>query len=610
MTFRKLYLLVICLVCQFALAQKDSVNYLDVVRISDTQLKNFSNSQSVLKLNDSVIKKNQSSLTSLLNYNSVIYFKENGLGMVSSPSFRGTTAQQTAVVWNGININSQLNGQTDFNTVSTKDFSSISVRAGGGSVIYGSSAIGGSIHLNNDLDFNRPLTNELRLNYGSFNTFAGNYKIGIATDKASFQASISRNSSDNDYDYVDSDWKNLNGQYHNTSLSTAFGYKINKSNYIKLYSQLFDSERHFSLIFPSDSKTKYQDLNTRNLVEWDYFTGRLTSKIKVAALSEKYRYFGNVTSDLFTYGKVQTYIAKYDLAYDAGKGMRFNTIVDYTQNKGNGSDISNDKREIGSASLLFSYRMTPKFSYEASIRKEVTSNYKSPVLYAIGGTYDFTDYYSLKINGSKNFRVPTFNDLYWQPGGNPDLKPEYSHQAELGNDFHFKSFTITLTGYYIKIKDMLRWVPMGAQWSPQNTNKVRTYGGEVLAGYTYNLGLHQFKLNGTYAYTVSEDTEMKKQLIYVPYHKATTALSYNFKKLSAAYQFLFNGEVFTRSDNDATYNINSYMVSNVSIDYDFGTKNSYQLGFQVLNLWNEKYESVESRYLPGRNFNMYLNLKF
>jgi iron complex outermembrane receptor protein len=48
---------------------------------------------------------------------------ENGLGMVSSPSFRGPHCK--AVIWNGININSQLLGQTDFNTITTQDFNSI-----------------------------------------------------------------------------------------------------------------------------------------------------------------------------------------------------------------------------------------------------------------------------------------------------------------------------------------------------------------------------------------------------------------------------------------------------------------------------------------------------
>lgn len=610
MTFKKLYLFLLFSICQSALAQHDSIHHLAVVEISDLQLKNYSDSQSVLKLSDSIINKNQASLTSLLNYNTVIYFKENGLGMVSSPSFRGTTAQQTAVVWNGININSQLNGQTDFNTISTRDFNSISVRAGGGSSIYGSSAIGGSIHLNNTVKFENHFSNSLRLNYGSFNTFGGNYKLDASDGKFSTQVSISRNSSDNDYDYVDSDDKNLNGQYYNTSMNAAIGYKINDNNFLKLYSYVFDGERHFSLIFPSEIKTKYQDLNTRNLLEWDSFFGRFVSKVKVGALSEKYKYFDNIDSESYTFGEVKTYIGKYDLAFQATDAIQLNAILDYTQNKGKGSDIKNEQRNIGSASLLLKHNLTKKFLYEASLRKEFTNNYKSPLLFSLGTSWKAAHFYTLKLNGSKNFRVPTFNDLYWQPGGNENLKPESSYQAELGNEFRFNTFKITLTGYYIDIKDMLRWIPNGSNWSPQNTNKVRTYGGEAIVSWSKNFGNHHVMLNGTYGYTVSEDMEKKKQLIYVPYHKATSSLSYSWKKLSADYQLLYNGEVFTRSDNNSRYNIDAYLVSNASLHYDFGKKNSCILGFQVLNLLDEKYASVESRYLPGRNFNMYLTLNF
>ena len=610
MTFRKQFLVLVFFVCQFALAQNDSIQYLEEVKVSDSQLKNFSNSQSVQKLSDSIINKNLASLTSLLNYNTVIYFKENGLGMVSSPSFRGTTAQQTAVIWNGININSQLLGQTDFNTITTRDFKNITVRAGGGSSIYGSSAIGGSIHLNNELDFINKFENNLRVNYGSFNTYGVNYKLNVSDERFSFQASISRNASDNDYEFVDSNAKNINGQYYNTSLNTTFGYKINENNYLKFYSQFFDGERHFSVIFPSEVKTKYQDFNTRNMLEWSSFFGKFTSKAKLARLTEKYKYFANIASENHTFGEVKTYIAKYDLAFDVSESIKLNTVIDYTQNDGNGSDIKNEKRNIGSASLLLKHQLTEKFLYEVSTRKEFTDNYKSPFLFSIGTNYAFTRFYTLKLNGSKNFRVPTFNDLYWQPGGNENLKPELSFQAELGNDFHFKNFRLTLTGYVIDIDDMLRWVPMGGVWSPENTNKVKTYGGEILLNWNKNFGKHQLVFNGTYAYTVSENQETKKQLIYVPYHKATSSLSYNYKKFSADYQFLYTGEVFTRSDNNSRYNLDGYFVSNASIDYDFGKKNNYQLGFQVLNLFNEKYASVESRFLPGRNFNMYLTLKF
>jgi outer membrane cobalamin receptor len=146
MTAKKPLLFSVFLMCQFIFAQQDSISLKEVI-VTDSQLRQFSKTLSVQKLNDSVIAANGPSLTSLLNYNSVIHFKENGYGMVSSPSFRGTTAQQTAVVWNGININSQFNGQTDFNTITSNDYDATNIRAGGGSVIFGSSAIGGSIHL-------------------------------------------------------------------------------------------------------------------------------------------------------------------------------------------------------------------------------------------------------------------------------------------------------------------------------------------------------------------------------------------------------------------------------------------------------------------------------
>src|SRR5690606_13909189 len=150
MTANKLLLCFTIFLCQCVSAQSNAI-LLDEVIISDVTLREFSKSQSILTITDSTITKNNASLTDLLKFTTPIYFKENGYGMVSSPSFRGTTAQQTAVIWNGININSQFNGQTDFNTISSKSFNEIDVKSGGGSVVYGTSAIGGSIHLNNQL---------------------------------------------------------------------------------------------------------------------------------------------------------------------------------------------------------------------------------------------------------------------------------------------------------------------------------------------------------------------------------------------------------------------------------------------------------------------------
>lgn len=610
MTKRKLFLIPLFLLCQMVCAQQDSI-LLKEVTVSDVQLRNFSASQQVAKFTDSVLSKNQPALTSLLNYNSVIYFKENGLGMVSSPSFRGTTAQQTAVIWNGININSQLNGQTDFNTVTTQDYQSVSVRSGGGSAIYGSSAIGGSIHLNNDIRFGREFSNQVDLRYGSFNTFQGNYKIAASDENVSMNVSVSRNSSDNDYEYLDSKkhQKNENGQYYNTSMSTAFGYKINASNYLKLYSQLFESERHFSGTTSSIGKSKYQDLNSRNMLEWVGIYSRFTSKLKVAALSERYKYFDNADAVFFNTSQAETFIARYDLGFNLGQKIFVNALADYTKTKGFGSDIAENTREIFAAAVLMKYQITRKIQYEISLRKEITENYKSPLLFASGVKVSFTKNYLLRFNVSRNFRIPTFNDLYWEGSGNPDLKPESSYQGEIGQELKLGSFVVSATGYYIDIKDMLRWIPgKNGVWSPQNVAKVKTYGVETSVNWQYKMGKHAFHVASNYGYVVSNDELLDKQLIYVPYHKAAASASYSYRKIGVWYQFLYNGDVYTSSDN--FYKLNDYQVSNAGIEYNFGTKNTYKIGVAANNIANENYQNVSKRPMPGTNYTINLIFKF
>lgn len=607
MTVRYLLLLVVSCLFQNALAQADTIILREVV-ITDSQLRDFSTSQSVQKLKDSVITNNCPSLTNLLNYNSVLYFKENGLGMVSSPSFRGTTAQQTAVLWNGININSQLNGQTDFNTINTRDFTGISVRAGGSSVMYGSSAVGGSIHLDNELRFGDRFRNTARAEYGSFNTLGLNYKIQAGTERFAVQASASRNSSDNDFDYPNSKLKNDNGQYYNTSLNTAMAYKLTDGQTLKFYSYFFDGERHFSRTLAAPSRSKYQDTNTRNLLEWEVRSHTYTSKVKLAHLTEEYKYFENFRNDNHENGRAKTWLARYDFTYRFTPGLMLNAIADYTENSAEGTGITKEERRTGSASLLLKHRVSDKIGYESGIRKEMGNIYDSPVLFSLGGSYSPASFYTLKINASRNFRAPTFNDLYWRGQGNPDLKPETSYQAELGNQFRYKNAMLTLTGYYTKLQDMLQWVPRGNQWGPENVRNVNTYGGEAIFNWQESFGFGRLELNGTYAYTISQDEGSDKQLIYVPRHKGNASLGYSLKNASLFYRQLFTGEVFTTSDNSSR--VEAYNVADFGVQYSFKLLYGLDVGVQVLNVYDKIYENIAYRPMPGRNYNAYINLTF
>lgn len=605
-----LYISFILIISNFsvAYAQLDSIQKLDEIVLSDVKLKRYASGYKISVLTDSVIEKSPWSLTDLLRFNSNIYFKENGYGMVSSPSFRGTNASQTAVIWNGININSQLNGQTDFNTINNSNYNSVEIRSGGGSVQYGSGAIGGSVHLSNDLSFTQHTNQELRIGYGSFDTKRAQYALSTGTDKWSLNAGVAYVDSENDYKYLGTNKTNTNGEYDNLSFNLNAGYMLNEKHVLKLYHQSFIGNRNFSGTLVAPSRSRYEDTNHRSMLEWSYFHERYTSKLKVVQLSEEFKYFENKNSEFYSFGKVKSFIANHNLNIKLTDAIDLRTILEFSKFKGEGDSFGNPSRDAFSSTALWKHQLSENLVYGLNVRKDFTSDFKSPFVFSADVAYSFSKQYAIKLNGSKNFRVPTFNDLYWNPGGNLDLLSESSYQFDLGQEFSSKYIDVKLNGYYIKTTDMIQWVPDNTGlWRPQNVASVKSYGAELELFLKYHLGSHHFNLNPSYSYTVSEDGTNNKQLIYVPFHKANLNFGYSFKALELVYQHLFNGEVDIIGGQ-----LEGYNVGNLGLAYHYQLSKKFNtiLQFNINNLFNKNYENVALRPMPNRNYQLQLTLKF
>ncbi|NJW52759.1 TonB-dependent receptor plug domain-containing protein [Salinimicrobium oceani] len=592
----------------YGYGQHDSITQLEEVILSDIHLFRNSETNQVQVLSDSVLEQNSPALTSLLKFNTPLFFRENGPGMVASASFRGTSASQTAVVWNGININSQFTGQTDFNTLLTSGYDNVAVRSGGGAVLYGSGAIGGSVHLNNKFRFGSGFDTGLQLEYGSFETFYGSANATYASDALSLQFNLARQSSENDFPYPNSEKSNENGDYQNSAVSAAAAYILNEQNILKFYSNFYDGDRGFSGTLSLASRSKYEDLNTRNLLEWNNYSGSFISRLKVAYLTEAYKYFENRSTSNYSFGKASTALTKYHLTYNAGADIEIGGLLELQQTTGKGTNIEEtQERKTGSAGVMFSQNLFP-FKYDLSARAEFSDKYDSPILFSAGAAYELSANYLLRLNFSRNYRIPTFNDLFWYAGGNQDLRPEKSLQAEIGQEIHLFGTHVELTAFLIDTEDLLRWVPAsGGRWVPQNTEKARNYGVETIVKWSGEFQGHRFTFNGTYAYTRAIDRSLNKELIYVPTHKATASAGHAFGRMSSYFQILYNGQVYTSSDNK--YILPDHTVSNAGLNYSFLQKRLH-LGVKAQNIFNSEYQSMPSRPMPGRSFQCSLTFNY
>ena len=607
-----LFSLVLLAIAQ-VFGQRDSVIVLDEVVLSDAKLLHFSKGTKVRVVNDSVYQKSGTSLTDLLRYNSNMYFKENGYGMVSSASFRGTNAQQTAVVWNGININSQLTGQTDFNTLIPGNYGDVVVRSGGGSVQYGSGAVGGTILLNDSFRFNNGWKNSLQTSYGSFNTSKLAFNTSLGKEKTSFHIGINHIASDNDYKYLGTNLRNENGAYDQFNLNANIGIILSDQQIIKLYHNTFSGDRDFSGTLTAPADENYRDLNHRSLIELSSFNERKVSRLKVGHLYERYRYFPNKQREEFSFGQANTVLANYDYKYQLKK-ITLNGIIDFSSIWAKGTSIENAQRNFVSGTFLFSHELSDKLSYGVNLRQEVVSDFDSPFLFSLNSSYEVAKNYTLAINASKNHRIPTFNDLYWTgagASGNLEVLPETSWQVELGQTVAVKNIALSLNAYSITTDNLIQWRP-NAQgiWMAMNVQDVSQYGLELGFDWKKKWENQNVAWESEYSFTKSIDNSTKNQLLYVPEHLLRSNVAYQYKKLVAFYQFLYNGSVYTTTDNSDS--LPSYTIGNIGMDYHWpdisGIK--FIFGLKVNNLFNKKYQNVAYRPMPNRNFQLQLITKF
>ncbi len=509
-------------------AQLDSIQQLDEVVLSDVRLKDYSDGYSIQTISDTIVQRNSKSLTDVLRYNTTIYFKENGYGMVSSPSFRGTNAQQTAVIWNGIAINSNLNGQTDFNTISPTAFSSISIRKGGGSTQYGSGAVGGSIHLTNDIRFENIHSNSLRLTAGSFSTFEGNFKTQHADKDYYFDLGVDFISSVNDYSYKDLDTKNENGEFSKFNTALNAGLPLKRGS-LTWNSNYFIGDRNLSGSITAIARDRYKDINTRNLITLTTKYYKVQSILKGAHLYEEYQYYPDQEKSLFFEGSSHTYLGEYQLDYNISPSFKITPLINYTFIQGKGDNIKEEDRNTLAAVLLIKHQVSNKWTYGFNFRQEFLNDFDNPFLFAFDTQYQIQPWYQLKVNASKNYRVPTFNDLYWNAGGNENLEAETSYQAGLGNTINIQNVEFDLEGFYISSTDLIKWQPNEENiWMPVNISETENYGVEFGARYHTTINKHSLDIFTQYAFTKAIDKEKNKQLIYVPKHKLTGLLQYTF----------------------------------------------------------------------------------
>ena len=247
-----------------------------------------------------------------------------------------------------------------------------------------------------------------------------------------------------------------------------------------------------------------------------------------------------------------------------------------------------------------------------------------PFTFSVGSEYDMSQRVTAKANVAKVYRVPTFNDLYWNPGGNPALLPESGYSADIGLAAKWtpaKSRT-TLSGelsaFGRNVDNWIIWLPGPSYWSPRNIANVWSRGIETRGKMETRIGnvdvalglLTSYVLSTSEAAKVENDASVGKQLIYVPLYSGQADLTLTYKRLSGRYAMHYTGLRYTSTDNREF--LEPFTLADASISYAMHGGKSWRMEWlaQGYNLFAEHYEAVQNRPMPLRHYMLGVRVLF
>lgn len=570
-----------------------------------------------------------------LKYKPGIYFSQMGphdqsfITGNSTISLRGIKGG-TLVLINGVPAG--FNNVSHLDMINLETVEKVEIIKSGGAVLYGSEAYGGVINVITKDSYQ----NNLHIATGNkghhdYAATIGVGKLGISLGRnesgetgilSEVQGTKTINGEKVPYytGFGDSkkDYIGINYKFDN---KLNLSYMFNKKNYTidylnsseeKLQHFMYDDREHFTQLHFNNQKgleatayyneriiknPDYYIVNPNNL-EWERSNHKnygidvkkvwendnekvligLNSKRELYVdENQKFASFGNSSSQLKPYARFGTY--------------SLNGYSMYGQY---------DRKLSDATKLVFSMR-------EDLIRSDAC-NYNAflPQLQILTKLNEENSVYA---NIGRSFRMPNFRQLYYSSGvllQNPDLKPEYGWNYELGFKHDTPNDNFKAVLFHIDLDDQITNRKVNGLTQSYNAAKYRNTGLEL--SYTKKINNNfDWSIGGIYSKPQNKTTESAPWKDVLGKYQIMTSMNYHSENTNATLNLSYMGN---RVNNSKQTDVKPLLLSNLHIDHKILENTS--LTFDINNLFNRRdLSDPDGLYLTqGRTFILGMNYNF
>ena len=606
-----------------------------------------------------------STLSDLVSRNTPIFIKEYGRGAMATASFRGTAPSHTEVTWNGVPLNSPMLGMVDFSAIPVYFTDNVSLLHGAASLASGNGALGGLVKLENTTDWSRKFSGRALSGLGSYGTKDRFVKFDLGNKKFRWQTRAYNTYSDNNFIFKNKlvadidpvtgaynypEQRNVNSNYDNYGFLQELYFRSNDKNMLILRYWYQHNDRGIPRLLTNETDinsniSRQTEDSQRPVAEWRHYGRKGTFNIMAGANLQQLHYLLTtnvsgkpVQSVIDSYAKSSSYLFRLNYKYDLKKDLSISvgaySTFDKVQSVNSpqvGATLTYDKSRLEQTFLAqVSKQINEKISINIVAKEEIVGNITTPVIPSAGfEIHPLVDKgVFLKGNVARNYHQPTLNDLYFNPGGNPDLKPEEGIMAEFGGGYSGTSrnsnFHTSLNLFSSQINNWIIWLPSTqGYWQPFNMKRVDAAGLELNAGIDGLYKTVNYHLNGNYSLTRSvnqddpknwADESIGKQLPYIPVHSANLLAEISRSNFHLSWQWTYYSERYITTSNDRTSKLTviyPYFMNNLFLSKEIKL-DTQKLAFElkVNNLFNEDYHTVLQYPMPRRNYAFIIRYDF
>ena len=414
----------------------------------------------------------------LLSGHTTLYIRRYGSGLASM-SQRGAGASQTAVLLDGHPIASPQLGQVDLSLLPTIVLSSVEVSSGTGAPVFGAGAMAGVVNLRTNTSHTGT---EIRASTGAFGRHAGAFTTAAQWSAIHALLAAELYGADDDYEYVNvalfppRTVTRLGGDRQRSSIYGTLRWE-GAERHLRLAGWINKAERGVPSVHTFQQRRERQwDRHARLWAAGERPLGRATLHISGLYQSGMLRYV-NPQLQIDDTGHTTVSSLNAEMRIDdranwqigaglsAGYARAAHPRVETHQWRG-GAFVS----AIGAYGPL---RIFPASRLDYYAKHQAINP-------QLGINIGVASRLHVKASAGRAFRMPTFNDRFWRPGGNPDLLPELGWTYDLGARWQRQGDAIEVSAFLSRYANQIVWQPTtSGYWSPANIERLRSKGLEA-----------------------------------------------------------------------------------------------------------------------------------